>query len=331
MNEETILSQRGADWKRLDDLTRKAGHRFGHLSDDELEEFVRLYRQTSADLAYLTTHSSNESVVQYLNAVVGQAYSQLYREPYRPWGQKFVEALTATAETVRRRRRSLYLAIAVFFAGVFTASGLLTASNDFRPFYIPQDPQMQEVFESWKSGQHDQRTGGEGVMMTSFYASNNPRVSIVTNALSLVSFGTFTTYIVWQNGTLMGALGHEVATVGQLGFLVVSIVPHGVTEMGGIFMAAAGGFVLAGALILPGRRSRAEALRIAGKDAFVFAVLSILMTLMAAPIEGFFSFDPRIPWWMKAAVGLLTLVGWVAFFAFYGNKRLVQSAKEPAR
>ncbi len=331
MNEETMLAQRGADWKRLHELTVRAGHRFKLLSDAELDEFVRLYRQTSADLAFLTTRSSNESVVQYLNALVGQAYGQLYREPYRPWGQKFREALATTADTVRRRRRSLYLAIAVFFAGAFTASGFLSASDDYRKFYIPQDPMMQEVFESWKSGTHDQRTGGEGVMMTAFYASNNPRVSIVTNALSLVSFGTLTLYIVWQNGTLLGALGHEVAGAGQLDFMIVSILPHGVTEIGGIFFAAAGGFVLAGALIRPGRRSRGEALRIAGRDAFVFMVLSIVMTLMAAPIEGFFSFDPRIPMWMKASVAGLTFVGWVAFFAFYGRSKSVQGSEPLSR
>ena len=321
MNEETILSQRGASWKRLQDLTSLAGHRFKRLSDQELEEFVRLYRQTSADLAFLTTHSSNESVVQYLNAIVGQAYSQLYREPYKPWGQKIADALAATADTVRRRRRALYLAIGVFFAGVFAASSLLSYSDEYRNFYIPQDPMMQEVFESWKSGKHEQRTGGEGVLMMAFYASNNPRVSIIVNALSVVSFGVFTTYMVWENGALLGALGHEVAGAGTLDFMVLSVLPHGVTEIGGIFMAAAGGFVLAGALIMPGRRSRGEALRVAGKDAFVFLVLSVLMTLLASPIEGFFSFDPRIPMWMKGAVAGLTLFGWLAFFIGYGRGR----------
>ena len=324
MNEEAILRDRGQSWKRLQELTSKAGHRFKRLSDQELEEFVRLYRQTSADLAFLTTHSSNESVVQYLNAVVGQAYSQLYREPYRPWGQKILDALQTAAETVRRRRYALCIAIGIFFAGAFLTSGLLSYSDDFRQFYIPEnDPN----WEAWKSGTHDQRTGGEGIMMTGFYASNNPRVSIITNAVSVVSFGVFTTYLLWTNGVMLGALGHDTASTGNLDFLVLSIAPHGVTEMGGIFMAGAGGFVLAAALIMPGRRSRGDALRLAGKDAFVFLILSILMTLMAAPIEGFFSFDPRIPLWMKGFVAGLTLVGWVAFFAGFGRRSSIEGAE----
>ena len=334
MNEETMLKQRGTAWRRLQDLTGKAGHSFKRLSDEELEEFVRLYRQTSADLAYLTTHSSNESVVQYLNAVVGRAYSQLYREQYVPWGRRIADGMLAATETVRRRKWYLFVAVAIFFVAAFVSAGLLSYSDDFRAFYIPDDPISQEMFERWKSGEHNERTGGESILMTSFYASNNPRVSIIANAVSTVSFGVLTVVIMWSNGAMMGALAYEMAGVGRLGHLIVSIAPHGVTELGGIFMAGAGGFVLAAALIRPGRRSRGEALRIAGKDAFVLVVLSIVMTLLAAPIEGFLSFDPRIPEWIKAGVGVLTLAGWTAFFVGYGRNReprSVEGSEEPAR
>jgi uncharacterized membrane protein SpoIIM required for sporulation len=330
LNEETILRTRGPHWRRLQELTAKAGHTFRKLSDEELEEFVRLYRQSSADLAFLTTHSSNESVVSYLNEVVGRAYSGLYREPYKPWGQRLVESLEAAADTVRRRRWAVLLSIGLFLAAAITTSGLLAYSDDFRAFYIPSGP-MGEVFESWKSGRFDQRTDAQSAGMMFFYASNNPFVSIVANASSVVSFGVLTVVMMWQNGSMLGALGYEMSTVGKLDHLLSSVGPHGVTEMGGIFMAGAGGFVLASALIRPGRRSRAEALRVAGRDAFVLVVLSIVMTLLAAPIEGFFSFDPRIPGWLKTSVALFTLFGWLAFFIGFGRKRSVQGPESPAR
>jgi uncharacterized membrane protein SpoIIM required for sporulation len=332
MNEETMLQQRGRSWRRLQDLTAKAGHSFRKLDDAELDEFVRLYRQASADLAFLTTRSSNESVVQYLNAVVGQAYSQLYREPYRPWGQKVSDALCVAAETVRRRAWAFALAFGIFLAAIFTSAGLLAYSDDYRDFYIPQDPGMRESFEAWKTGDMDPRTGGEGVMATAFYASNNPKVSIITNAVSLVSFGVMTAVLLWANGTMMGALSYEMVGVGKLDHLLTWVAPHGVTELGGIFMAGAGGFVLAAALIAPGRRSRGQALKIAGKDAFVFAMLSVIMTLLAAPVEGFFSFDPRVPDWLKLVFAGATLAGWLAFFIWFGRGRQsIECAEQPAR
>ena len=234
----------------------------------------------------------------------------------------------------RRDGRKWYVLVAVvlFFAAAFVSAGLLSYSDDFRAFYIPAG--AEENFEAWKSGEFDQRTGGEGVFMTGLYAGHNPTVAILANAVSTVSFGILTVVMMWTNGAIMGALAFEMAGVGKLGHLIVSIAPHGVTELGGIFMAGAGGFVLAAALIRPGRRSRGEALRIAGKDAFVLVVLSIVMTLLAAPIEGFLSFDPRIPDWIKAGVGLLTLAAWTAFFVGYGQNReprSVEGSEEPAR
>ena len=330
INEEAILNQRGPQWRRLEELTKKAGQSFKRLSDRELEEFVRLYRQTSADLAYLTTHSSNQSIVWYLNEIVAMAYSQLYREPYKPWREKILEALKIAAETVRRRRWSIYFSIALFFAAMLTAGGLMQYSSEYRQFYVPAA--YEGNFDSWKSGQHVAREGGEGVLMTAFYATNNPFVDIVNHAYSVVSFGVYTVVIVWQNGTILGALSQDMASVGKLDFLIISISPHGVSEMGGLFMSSAGGFILGWALIMPGRRSRAEALRIAGKDAFVLIILALLMTFIAAPIEGFLSFDPAVPDAVKIGIALSTLAGWLVYFVSYGRDRdSVQSAEHLSR
>ncbi len=329
MNEEAMLKQRGPGWRRLHELTSMAGHSFKRLTKPELEEFVRLYRQTCADLAYLTTRSSNESVVTYLNEIVGKAYSQLYREPYTPWSKRVRAAIIAGAVTVRRRRWAVFAAIGVFFAAAFVSSGLLTYSDDFREFYIPQDAGSRANFEHWKSGEFDPRTEEESSMMTAFYASNNPKVSIVTNAVGAVSFGIITCMMLWFNGTMLGALGFEMLGVGKLGFLLSSILPHGVTEIGGIFMAGAGGLIMGAALIRPGSRTRGQALREAGKDAFVLVMLSIVMTLLAAPIEGFFSFDPRIPQWAKILVAVATLGAWLFYFVGYGRSEDVPLVQKP--
>lgn len=333
MNEEAMLKQRGAGWKRLHELSTKAGHTFKRLTPRELEEFVRLYRQTSADLAYLTTRSSNESVVTYLNEIVGRAYSQLYREPYRPWVQRLGDAVAAGAITVRRRRWAVFASIGIFLLGAVVSSGLLAYSDEFRDFYVPDDG-TRSLFEHWKSAEFDPRTEDESSMMTAFYASHNPRVAILTNAAGAVSFGLVTTFLLWTNGIMLGALGFEMFGVGKLGFLLSSILPHGVTEMGGIFMAGAGGLLMGCALIRPGNRSRAIALREAGKDAFVFVLLSILMTLLAAPIEGFFSFDPRVPQWSKVLVAAVTFVAWMLYFGTYARGQenaSIEGAEGPVR
>ena len=330
LSEEAIFERRQSDWRELHRLLGRCNGNFKVLTEDELQTFVRLYRQTSADLAYLMTHSSNQEVVDYLNALVGQAYAELYRAPRRSLGTVVQESLLIAAQVVRRRRVAIRVAMLIFFAGIAVSYGLIQSSPGYLEMFVP--PGFEWVIESWMSGEHPSKSGSQGVFMTFFYATNNPFVSLLTAALSLVTLGIYGASMMWSTGAMMGALLHEVATVGQAGFLIFSVIPHGVTEIGGIFMAGAAGFVMAGAIINPGRDSRAEALRKAGKDGFVLVILALVMTMMAAPIEGFFSFDPRVPDWARIVVAAVTLFGWLTFFRLYGRDRdSLEGAESPSR
>jgi len=317
MNEETLLKKRVRNWYRLNELCNKAERGFRRLSGDEVIEYVRLYRQASADLAQFMTHSSNQDVIDYLNSLVGRAYAQFYRKRNNPIGAVVVGALRSTAQTVRRRIFFILTAFLIFlFAGGW-GFGALSMRPDLREFIIPAGAEGN--FDHWKKREFDPRSGEEGILATAMYASNNPVVSMKTNALGAASFGVLTVVILWENGKQLGALTYEMATVGGAGFLYSSILPHGITEIGGIFMAGGGGLLLGWALIRPGRRTRLDAIKIAGKDALVLVLLSVAMTLMAAPVEGFFSFEPRIPPFVKIAFAAATLVAWTAFFLGYAR------------
>jgi len=308
-NEEAMLARSSQAWSRLDELCSKADASFRNLTGDEIVEFVRLYRQSSADLAFLMTHSSNADVVHYLNAIVGRAYATLYRTPKKPFWENVWGYFALAAQTVRRRRRPVYLAMGIFFLAAFSVAAILNIDAGSREYFVPNE--WAATFEHWKSGQHQERSGEENMAAFGMYATNNPMVAIMTNALSAASFGIFTVYSMWSNGALIGALGAETASVGQLGFLLVSILPHGISEIGGFFIAAGAGFVMAGALIKPGRRSRGEAVRIASKDALVMLMISLLMIFLAAPIEGYFSFNPAVPDIAKLLFAALALTAWL--------------------
>jgi uncharacterized membrane protein SpoIIM required for sporulation len=188
---------------------------------------------------------------------------------------------------------------------------------DTREHYVSGE--MKEMFDQWKQGRHEERTGGTSVQMTAVYATNNPMVSIITGAAAASTFGIFTAERLYENGAILGALSYEMNTVGKLGFLWASIMPHGVPELSGIIMAGAAGFVMGWALINPGRRKRGEALRAAGKDALVLLCVGVVLMFIAAPIEGFFSFNPRVPSFVKVIVIAIELVFWISFWIGYGR------------
>ena len=84
MNEETLVDRRIADWKRLEALCVKADVRVGNLNENELFEFVRLYRKASTDLSVIRTRSQNVPLANYLNNLVGRAHALIYRAPKKP-------------------------------------------------------------------------------------------------------------------------------------------------------------------------------------------------------------------------------------------------------
>lgn len=316
LNEERYLAQRIDGWRRLEELTNR-GRSLSKLSGEEIVEFVRLYRRAAGDLAYLVTHSSNRDVVIYLNALTANAYGLLYRHRTERFTRLIEQGLYIAADTVRRRFGYILVAAAVFFLGTFYAAAMLKARPDLRHYFI--DPMMEENFDAWKSGQHDPRSSSESFAATGMYASNNPRVGIMTVGIAAGTAGIGSTYMMWKNGEILGALGKEMHDVGQLPFLIGSILPHGVSEIGGIFVAGGIGFLLAAALLFPGRRTLADSFRRAGRDGFVLIVVALVMIFAAAPIEGFFSFNPDIPLSLKYLFGLGALLFWGTYFGLYGR------------
>lgn len=316
-NEKEWVDKRFAEWQRLELMTRQAGSR-KRLTGAELVEMMTLYRKASADLAMVRGESANPELAYWLNNVVSKAYSQLYRAPRVSLGRALTRAVWQAADTVRRRSRPILFATVLFFAMALAAVAVVSVFPQAREVMVPGG--FESSFDSWKAGTHPARTSGESIAASGFYLTNNTRVAILTNALTVATAGLWGINALWQNGGILGILAKEVSETGQLGFLIGSILPHGVSEIGGIFIACGAGFLVAMAGIRPGRLSRFESIRRAGRDAGVLMLLSIFMIVLSAPIEGFFSFNPSIPLWVKYLVGFIHLAAWMAFFTGFGQK-----------
>ena len=86
------------------------------------------------------------------------------------------------------------------------------------------------------------------------------------------------------------------------------------------------GLLFGWALIFPGRFSRGDSLREVGPDALTLLATSVILMFIAAPIEGFFSFNPNIPDWVKASVGGVEVVIWALFWSQFGKGSEAESA-----
>lgn len=327
MNEMAFVQKREPDWRRLTHLCDRADVTIKNLKPEELHEFVRLYRRVSADLALARTKSTNLQLIDFLNDLAGRAYATLYRSPRKPLLKVLGNSIALGAQTVRRCRYFVFASVLLFFGSAVLSFFLMRFVPETREYFVSEE--MRPLFEDWKEGKHEERTGGMSVEMTAVYATNNPMVSIITGAAAASTFGIFTAERLYENGAILGALSYEMDTVGKLGFLWASVMPHGVPELSGIIFAGAAGFVMGWALINPGRRKRGEALRSAGKDALVLLCVGVVLMFIAAPIEGFFSFNPRVPTLAKVVVIAVELVFWFSFWIGFGKS--AEESSEPVR
>jgi uncharacterized membrane protein SpoIIM required for sporulation len=318
MNELKFLERREVAWNRLAVLCDQADFRLAALSTAEIDEFIRLYRRCSDDLAWLRTHSDNGELIDYLNQVVARAYGILYRRPQPPLRTWPIIGLRNAAITVRRRSAFVFFAAFLFVLSALFALLSMQLRPDLRQAFI--GPETSPLFESWKSGEFDQRTASEAVQMTAFYASNNPRAAILTGALGAATFGLGSVALIFVNGVLIGSLSSEMLSVGKLGFLISSIAPHGVPELTGLFISGGAGLLLGYALLFPGRQNRWQSLQSVGRDAAILLGTSVVLMFVAAPIEGFFSFNPAVPQEVKGVVALVSAVFWVWFWSRFGRE-----------
>ena len=319
MNEQVFVDRSELDWKRLADLCDRAEFSANTLSGDEFREFVRLYRRASKDLSFARTRSNNLQLIDFLNDLVGRAFGILYRRPKKAWWASLGDIVAETANVVRRRWAYVAFCIFIFFGSGIGAAVLMDVVPATRDYFVPSE--MESSFEEWKAGEFTEKSVSASSVMTGFYASNNPRVAVITGAVGAGSFGFISLYMLVTNGALLGVLAHEVAPVGRLDYLLTSILPHGVPEISGIFFTGAAGLLFGAALFNPGQRTRGDALREVGKDGLYLLALGVVCMFIAAPIEGFFSFDARFSQTTKLVVGLTELVAWCLFWGFYGRDR----------
>lgn len=254
------------------------------LSHREVRELALLYRQTAADLSTARANPTSADLARYLNELLGRAHTHVYTGP--PGSARGVlHFYTRTFPRVFRETwRNTATAAGLFAVGAGLALLLSLADPGFTRFLLGGE--MMDTIERREMWTHSivaiKPLASTGIM------TNNLAVSFMAAASGIFA-GLGTLYMMVFNGLLIGT----VALACQRGGLGLSlwsfIAPHGTLELPAIFIAGGAGFVLARAVLLPGRLPRRDTLAAAGGQAIrlVFGLIPLLV--IAGLIEGFIS------------------------------------------
>jgi uncharacterized membrane protein SpoIIM required for sporulation len=305
------------------------------LTLPQLQLFHQLYERTAADLAKITTLSSEPETRRYLENLIARTYGEIHETRARQ--RRFFPLkwfFQTLPQTFRRHVRAFYLSVAITLAGCAFGGLAIAFDPDAKPVLMPfshllQDP-AKRVAEEEKATKD--RLAGDKATFSAELMTHNTQVSIFTLALGM-TWGVGTVIMLFYNGVILGAVIVDYIRAGQTKFLLGWLMPHGVVEIPAILMAGQAGLLLALALIGRGSRvSLRTRLREISGDivTLIFGVGALLV--WAGFIEAFLSqyHEPFIPYEAKIALGSIELILLILFLAKSGksgSKFKVQSSK----
>jgi len=317
--------EREADWQRLEQLVQAAESRgLQHMEFAETRDLASLYRQATTSLAIAREISLDKALLGYLEALTARAYLCVYAPQQRLGGLVERFFIKGAPQAMRRSWLYILLGFLCMALGAFAGYLLYFENNDWFYVFMPEelsggrgpDATTESLLDSIYG--HDTGSSGLGAFATYLF-SHNTRIAIFVFGLGVFACAP-AVLLTFYNGLMLGAfvavhvdrgLGPDIA-----GWLSV----HGVTELSAICIACGGGLQLGTALLFPGDRTRADALRHAGRDAVKLALVAAIMLLVAAVLEGF-ARQLINDTGTRLAVGWGIGALWLAWFALAGRER----------
>ena len=285
--------ERADTWLRLEELVTKAEKQgVRSLSADEVYELPRLYRGTLSALSVARAISLDLNVVNYLEGLCARAYFVLYgaRDTTLETMRDFVARRLPQA--VRGAWVEISISAGVLFLGVLVGLLLCLSNPDW--YYTFVGPEMASGCTPMATTEDlkavidgSEADSGEWYdVFATYLFTHNAQIGLLAFALGF-AFGLPTLYLLFVNGTTIGAFVALYAsrdlTIDLLGWLLI----HGTTEIFAIVLCGAAGLIIGRHLAFPGRLSRMDNLTKNGKDAALIVVGAVVMFLVAGLLEGF--------------------------------------------
>ncbi|MEM7082543.1 MAG: stage II sporulation protein M [Pseudomonadota bacterium] len=276
------------------------------------------YRTICHHLSLAKLRNYSPALQQRLNHIALRGHDRLYagrNDSATDLSKVFVRDFPRCV----RDNRYYVLASAILFFGPLIWI-VLTILKDPSFAYSIIDTATAEQYTQMYSETHQEndRTAADDVIMFGYYIWNNVSIALRTFASGLV-LGIGAIYILLFNGINIGAAAGLIASSGYGDTFWSFVIGHGSFELTAIVLAGATGMKLGFAMLLPGQRRRGEALRQAAVDISPMLYGFVLMLVIAAAIEAFWSPSALIPNNVKYGVGTALWVLVIGYLLFAGR------------
>ncbi|AKJ41091.1 stage II sporulation protein M [Pragia fontium] len=281
------------------------------------------YRNICQHLAIARDRGYSLLLIDRLHNMVQQGHDILYSANSGLSQRMMNYAAGGFAADLRANLRWVMLSMFLIMAPWIIMMIVVRLWPDF--IYVIMSPdsvyQMDEMYsgdDAFDYGASILRDAGSNWKMFGFYIYNNISIAFQAFAGGLLA-GLGTIYTLIFNGVHMGAVEARLINIGAGRNFYSFVSGHSAFEIGGIIISGATGLKLGWSLIVPGRLSRPDSLRITARSVLGLLCGSGVMLLIAAMIEAFWS-PHNFPLAIKIGAGLFNLLLLLGYFIFTGRR-----------
>ena len=301
-------------WKQVDAALENPSQ--GDNSEQLAEHYLRLCQQ----LAIAKERMYDSALVEQLNNRVLGLYRELYR--YRADTRLNFYAFFRRDFPLAIFRHRYYILLA-FLVMVLPGliAGVWTYFDEEAIYSVLDGSQvrhMERIYDPESSKLGREREADTDIYMFGFYIQNNISVAFRCFASGLL-LGIGTLFVLFFNGMFMGSIAGHLTRLDYVDTFYPFVIGHGSFELTAIVFSGAAGLRLGYAILNPGQSSRLDALRQAGRDVVPMLYGIVLMLIIAAFLEAFWSSSASLPIAVKYSVGAV-LWGLVLLYCFSGRR-----------
>ena len=314
MKQNDFEARHSPTWEKVAEALQKPA------AGDNSRLLAAHYMQLCQHLAIAKERLYDPALVERLNNLVLGMYRELYR--YRSETRLNLYAFFRRDFPLAIYRHRYFILVAFI---VFVLPGLAVGTwtyFDEEAVYSVLDAsqvrQIERMYDPEANVLGREREADTDIYMFGFYIRNNISVAFRCFAGGLL-LGIGTLLVLFFNGLFMGGIAGHLTRLDFVDTFYPFVIGHGSFELTAIVFSGATGLRLGYALINPGVFGRLEALRLAGRDVVPMLYGIVLMLVIAAFLEAFWSSSTLLSISTKYTVGGL-LWALVLLYAFSGRR-----------
>jgi uncharacterized membrane protein SpoIIM required for sporulation len=285
------------------------------------ERVAALYRRACEHLALARARAYPRYILDKLDRITADAHQVIYQR--REFGA--ARAWHAIAydfpRAVRAHAGYVWLSAALFILPTLLVGWLVYQRPDL--ILSVTDSETVASFEQMYSDSAEAigsvRGPSENWLMFGFYIKNNISVAFQCFAGGMLA-GVGSMFFLIYNGVLGGAVGGYLTERGWSENFYSFVVTHAAFELTAIVLSGAAGLRLGHSLIAPGRNTRVQSLVNAARECMPIIYGFVVMLIIAAAIEAFWSSARWLPVAVKYTVAATCWLAVILYFTLQGRR-----------